>query len=316
MSQSVRFILGLFVVSQLFFACKKEEEQVIPNKEEEPVIPKEEPVIPASSQPGFFVISSIEQSSVANGRKSAETYNSEFDLGPLMASDRYLFMIANGGDEPIFNVALTSDNTPFEISPKTIQVVPGKKGSAIIPLLTVGITHGVKLRGVGTAPLLAIGLNKATIRMTGKTLSGTDTVEVSGEFIVKVDAKVMDAKILSAEIAPVLGSNWYYSTPALIVEPSKIVKLVNTGNVPIHAIMEYDKYEFYGTDTYPIKFLKIKNEIDLQPDETKDISSLIAPISGKRMEGDTNFEYNGRTTITLTTQEAVSNINGFVLYSK
>ena len=99
-------------------------------------------------------------------------------------------MISNGGDEPIFDVTLANDNTPFEISPKTIKIISNKNQTAIMPPLTVGITHGQQLNGTDAAPVLTKGYNRATTKLSGKTLSNKDIVEVTGECSITVEANV------------------------------------------------------------------------------------------------------------------------------
>jgi hypothetical protein len=245
------------VLSQLFFACKKDEVGVTPTQ-------------PTTvSQPGYFVVSP--QSSATNGRLSGPTFNTEFDLGILRSSKEFLFMISNGGDEPIFDVTLTSDNTPFEISPKTIKTISGKNQTAVMPLLTVGITHGRQLNGTAAAPVLNKGYNKATIRLSGKTISNKDTVEITGEFSVTIEAKVFSVTFFNGNQEPAFDEQLTYN-----VSVSKGVKMVNTGNVTIHSTLSYDGYkDVYGVGTY---WVEIKNEFDLEPGQEKDITNMIAPV--------------------------------------
>ncbi len=294
----------------LFVACQKHQDEVVPAKEAEPPAPAVE--TPAAA-PGYFVISSVQRTTAPGGRTTAgETIR--FDLGALKASKEFLFMIANGGDEAIFDVTLTTDKPAFQIFPGKIQLVPGRKGSAIIPLLTVGITHGVNLNGIGNAPTLPKGENTAIITMKGKTVSGKDTVAVQGEFTVAVDAKVIDAKILSgeSEVVPVKlswgGLQW-------LVEPARTVKMVNTGNVTLQVTISYGKYEAL-TGGGPGNYVTVNNEIELQAGDTKDITSLIAKPSGHHTEGGTTYHHVGETKIEIKDQGIVYNINRFDLTSK
>jgi hypothetical protein len=180
-------------------------------------------------------------------------------------------MISNGGDEPIFDVTLTSDNTPFEISPKTIKSISGKNQTAVMPLLTVGITHGRQLNGTAAAPVLNKGYNKATIRLSGKTISNKDTVEITGEFSVTIEAKVFSVTFFNGNQEPAFDEQLTYN-----VSVSKGVKMVNTGNVTIHSTLSYDGYkDVYGVGTY---WVEIKNEFDLEPGQEKDITNMIAPV--------------------------------------
>ncbi len=259
-------MLGLSLVSQVFFSCKKDEEKVTP----------------PSSESGYFVVSSMSmsQASAPNGRIATVPSTTEFDLGSLRASKEYLFTITNGGAMPIFDVILTSNNAPFEITPKTIKTVPGKNQTGIMPLLTVGITHGRQLNGTAKAPVLAMGQNTATIKLRGKTISNQDTIEVTGEFKVLVDAKVFGVKFLSGGQTPTQNEFLAYK-----VSPSKGVTIVNTGNIKIHPRFEYGEYIWEVTG---YKYIKTVNEFDLEPGEEKDITNFLAPI---KYEGE-NTSYN------------------------
>jgi hypothetical protein len=247
--QALFALLSIGLCSPLFVACQKHKDEATPTGG-------------GVNAAGYFVISSVERTSAPSGRTAAGEAV-RFDLGTLKASKEFLFMVANGGDEAIFDVTLTTDKLAFEIFPGKIQLVPGRKGSAIIPLLTVGITHGVNLNGIGNALTLPKGENTATITMRGKTLSGKDTVAVEGTFIVAVDAKVVDAQILSGEsvVVPVKNS---WGTTQWFVEPARTVKLVNTGNVTIQATISYVKDEAlpYGGGYMPGRRIGVKNEIE------------------------------------------------------
>lgn len=296
-------LLSIGLCGPLFLACQKHKDEVVPAKEEPP---------PAST-PGYFVISSIERTTAAGGRTTAGEAV-RFDLGALKASKEFLFMIANGGDEPIFDVTFTTDKPAFAIFPGKIQLVPGRKGSAIIPLLTVGVTHGVNLNGTGSALTLPRGENVATITMKGRTLLVKDTVAVEGKFVVAVDAKVIDAKILSggSEVVPV-STSW--GTPQWLVEPARTVKFVNTGNVAIQATITYS-ITAYVVGSGPTNYRTITNAIEVQPDETKDITELISkpqtPFTGQTIQD----MYSGTTVIDVKDQGIVYNINKFTLLSK
>ena len=302
-------LLSIGLCGPLFFACQKHQDEVIPAKEEPPTSGGETP----ASTPGYFVISSIERTTAAGGRTTAGEAV-RFDLGTLKASKEFLFMIANGGDEPIFEVALTTDKPAFEIFPAKIQLVPGRKGSAIIPLLTVGVTHGVNLNGIGSALTLPKGDNTAIITMKGKTLSGKDTVAIEGKFTVAVHAKVVDAKLLAgeSEVVPVKTS---WGSTQWPVELAKTVKLVNTGNVTIQATISYGKYQVLPGG-HPGTYTPVKNEIELQPGETRDITSLIAKSSGQHIDEGVNYFHSGSTTIEIKDQGIVYNVNRFDLVTQ
>jgi hypothetical protein len=303
MRQPVRALLSLCVLSQLFFACKKDNEGVTPGE--------------ANSDSGYFVVS---PTGSANGRIAASVPTTqEFDLGPLLASDKFIFMVANGGEQPIFDVTLTSDNLPFDVSPGYIAKLPGKKETTIYPLLHVGITHGIRLKGVGTAPLLPNGENKAIIRMKGKTLSGRDTIQVTGQFIVKVNAMVIDAKVLSARTDALTDTSGRF-----LVDRSKTVHLVNSGSVPIRATISYSKNLIYiggPMAGYNFGSEEYKSVIELLANESKDITSMISPIESYEEDGTDwlDYYYSGRSYIDIKPikeEGVMAKIHGLHLISK
>jgi hypothetical protein len=285
------------VLSQLFFACKKDDEPI--------------KIIKVATMPGSFVVTPYAGVTVNSA--------SEFELGDLFATYRYVFMLANDGGNPIFDVTLTSDKLPFEVTPKTIQVLPGKNENASPVSLTLDISHGVSLDLERRVPALPAGENKAIIRLKGKTLLEKDTIEVIKEFTVSVYARVMDAKILSGDIDAVLGTTFYdTSIPALIVEPSKTVKFVNTGNVAIRAVLDHDKNEMYtegGMDMAGPYFVTT-NEITVEPGQAADITNFVAPFSGMRTEGDKKYNYYGNTGIILSSKTAAAKIVSFSLSTR
>ncbi len=301
MKKQVLFaLLTIGLCSPLFVACQKHKDEATPTGG-------------GVNAAGYFVISSVERTTAPSGRTAAgETVR--FDLGTLKASKEFLFMVANGGDEAIFDVSLTTDKPAFEIFPGKIQLVPGRKGSAIIPLLTVGITHGVNLNGIGNALTLPKGENTATITMSGKTLSGKDTVAVEGKFVVAVDAKVVDAQILSGEsvVAPTKNS---WGTVQWLVEPARTVKLVNTGNVTIQATIIYSITD-YIVGQGPTNYRTITNVIEVQPNEAKDITGLISKPLTVFTGGTILDTYSGTTTIDIKDQGIIYNINKFTLISR
>jgi hypothetical protein len=177
-----RYFLCLAALSgsgQLFVACQQQNQVVEP-----------------ASTAGYFVVSATSDGSLPGGRTGQGAAGSKFGLGDLKASREVLFVLVNGGEGAIFDVTLTSDKGPFEVSPKRIQSLPGKGSTGIVPLIKVGILHGRQLNGTGLAAALPAGLNESTLKLKGKTIANKDTVEVSGEFTVTVQAKVAGLKVL------------------------------------------------------------------------------------------------------------------------
>lgn len=255
MNTSFQRLLGLAFAGQLLFACQKHRDEVPPATEQ-----------PATPQPGYFVMSATSHTSSPTGRTTQDR-PAAFDLGVLKGSKEFLFMVDNGGDEPIFDITLSSDKEAFEVSPKRIQVLPGKSGTGIVPLISVGIIHGKQLNGRASAPILPKGHNQATIKLVGKTLSKKDTVEVTGEFVLSVEAKVVGLKLLSGGNEIVVSDRVTNEERVFLVSATPIV-IVNSGNVALHPVIHYSE------GVLPNPIVKVTNEFDIAPGETKDITHL------------------------------------------
>lgn len=182
--------------------------------------------------------------------KSAQTKSSGvFNFGDIKASKEYYFLLSNSGDEPIFDIKLNMDNSSFSINPLSIDYLSGgmvikEESKGIIPMLTLGITHGINLNGVGFSDLLPMGENNSTLEINGKTIDGGDTIEISSYFDFSVYARVMDITLFennsrinleSPRGAGAMSSNpgglgfvRYYS-----VYDTSSISVKNTGNVPI-----------------------------------------------------------------------------------
>jgi hypothetical protein len=290
-----RYLLVAALLSQLFIGCKKDDEQQ------------------PASQSGYFIVAASQNSSSPGARTAGGKTDTRFNLGPLRASREFMFMLSNGGNKDIFDITLSGDNHAFEVFPQNIQRLAGKETGGVTQVVTVGVIHGVQLHslpGQWLAPNLPKGLNEATIAVKGKTLHGRDTIEVTGDFIVSVDAQVADAKIVcgSQDVNPQndQGGNqfWY-------VYPDRTVRMVNTGNVRINAVVSHWKTVLQGmTNIYT------NNNIELLPNESRDITSLISPAAQRIIEGEKTFEYSGLTTISITPNGTVINNGSFRLLTQ
>jgi hypothetical protein len=190
-------------------------------------------------KPGYFLLSEAQVISY-------DSVKSNFMLGDLKSSKEFLFIISNGGDNPIFNIGLKSDNSQFTVAPETIGTLIGNSsmGSGnYIQFITLGILHGTRLNGVGYTNLLPMGENKATLTITGNTVENGDTIQLETEYGITVNAQIMDISLYS-EDQPIdmqrpqglvmsggnyggLGNLRMYN-----VQSSTLV-LINTGNVDI-----------------------------------------------------------------------------------
>lgn len=149
-------------------------------------------------KPGSFVLTELKQS----GLKSANTdsIKTEFNLGDLYASKEFYFILSNAGDNPIYDVRFVSDNPAFTITPSYISTLYGSNSnSTMIPLISMGVTHGVKLNGVGYTSLLPMNENSATFTVTGNIEENGKMVEIQSKFRFNVNAKVMDIALYDNE---------------------------------------------------------------------------------------------------------------------
>jgi hypothetical protein len=231
-------ILSLLIIS-IISSCKKENENV-------------------ELQPGSFSFSRLENynpnlksaqnQQIINIKELSQSQYS-FDLGDIKTSVQFYFLLMNVGDLPIFDVELSSDNPNFQIFPTKISYLGSIKNfsvldsNLILPIISVGIEHGKRLNGNGYGTLLNMGENLATITIRGKTIQNSDTILLSINPSLVVNAIIMDIKIyvdnqeinlynpngsLISDIRGI-GTIPYY----LIDYINKSIKIENTGNTPI-----------------------------------------------------------------------------------
>lgn len=226
----------------LLNSCKKEDEEI-------------------RSGSGYFKLTEIRNI----GTKSTQGITNDsikmgFQLGDLKNSNAFYFLLSNGGDNPIFDVNLKTDNSHFITSPERINVLPASNTNndgTIIPLISLGVIHGTQINGIGFAEILPMGENLATLTITGKTLENGDTINLQSDFYFSVNARLMDIKLFDDEqevdlrkpygsfAGPInlggLGFVRYYKVSA------GSVQLQNTGNVDITLIItQNDNYGKYS----------------------------------------------------------------------
>lgn len=198
-------------------------------------------------EPAYFTLAHLKGSNSGGRASSASETSSEFNLGDIKASKEFYFLLGNGGDNPIYNVKLESSNPMFDISPRSISILEGKNSidNSVIPLISLGVLHGMQLNGVGYTELLPMGENEVTLSISGKVVENGDSVEVNSTFDVTVSARQMDIKLYSNDVEIDFSSSnavgqWIGtefasglpSIPAYDADPSNI-KIKNTGNVEI-----------------------------------------------------------------------------------
>ncbi len=231
-------VIMAIAMQVIFISCNKEDD-IIENTKDDIIEMKE---------PGYFLLTElknpVKSSTIDSQLKSAQA---GFDLGDLKASMQYSFILVNGGDQPIFDIALTTDNPSFAISPGAISLLEGNarlgntSRSGFIPLISLGIVHGTRINGVGFSELLPMGINTSVLTITGKTIDGSDTIDISSDFEFTVNAKVMDIKLYVDNSEIDLTKNYDGASTTLgglgfmrlyRVKPGNL-EIENTGNVTI-----------------------------------------------------------------------------------
>jgi len=151
------------------------------------------------SNAGYFSLTAINNTSVKSAQVISDgSIKSEFLLGDLKASKEFFFLLSNGGDNPIVDIKLKTDNPLFTIVPETISSLSGKSSAVndnFIPLISLGILHGTRLNGVGYTDLLPMDENSATLTITGKTVENGQTIELASKYSFTVNAKKMDISL-------------------------------------------------------------------------------------------------------------------------
>lgn len=224
---------------------------------------------------GYFLLTQIKNPDLKNTQTNTdEPIKSEFLLGDLKASKEFYFLLSNGGENPIFDIQLKTDNLQFTIIPERISILDGEYITIrdnIIPLISLGIIHGTQLNGVGYTNLLSMGENSSILTITGKTVENEDTIDLKSEFSFKINSKIMDIRIYENEqeinlLNPTgsVSSNYgglgfirYYSVT------SNSIKIKNTGNV--HITINVTAMDEFGNDVN-------LNDISLPSDQSSDIN--------------------------------------------
>jgi len=242
---------------------------------------------------GYFTLSPLK--SPSNGRiRSANEVTTDFDLGDLKASREFYFILGNGGENPITEITLETNDPRFIVSPQNIGSLPGTNSTgAIIPLISLGVIHGVQLNGVGFTDILEMGEHSIVLTIKGKTIENEILIDLESEFTLTINAKVMDIELseVGNEIdltnpltftSGVIGAGGLGVVPGYALS-SRIVTIKNTGNVDIRVIVK-----FVGdTETF--------HDIVIIPNQSSDFD-LTHPISVEPIM--TLFSLDGNGTVT------------------
>jgi hypothetical protein len=201
-----------------------------------------------TSQPGYFVLTELRNNLESYNYNKLKSLKTGFELGDIKASKEFFFLLTNGGDQPIFDIQLVTDNEQFIITPKKIDKLEGSRtnnyeeNAGFIPIITLGINHGTQINGVGYTDLLPMNINTSLLTISGKTIKNNDTITISSEFDFSVDVKIMDIKLYvqnneidltspSGGVSTTLGGLGFMRFYSI---SSDNIEFENTGNVPIN----------------------------------------------------------------------------------
>lgn len=215
---------------------------------------------PSPNSSGYFILTPMQ---LKNDLQPVTKQTSDepipiFYLGEMKDSREYYFILTNGGEESIFDINLSSSVPAFQITPARIGSLAGKTTissgvtGGFIPLITLGVTHGTRLNGLGYASLLPMNLNIAIITISGKTLKNGDTISIIQQIEMQALAKIMDIRVFDGlteinleqpdggvgYLGPmgVKDYRWYNLTHTSF-------EIENTGNIPI-TISTYERSMF------------------------------------------------------------------------
>lgn len=252
---TVKHLISLLAAfAMIFISCKKDEDLI------------------KITEPGYFVLTELKTLKSSNAENVPESSQSDFNLGELKASMNYFFILTNGGEQPIFNIKLNTDNELFNISPKDILKLEGNtqpgssSGSGFIPVISLGVVHGMQLNGVGFADLLAKGNNTSTLTITGKTLAGKDTVSIRSSYDFTVDAKVMDIKLYVDNSEFDITKNYGGMSTTLGGLGFMRCYFIDSGNIEIENTGNIDIDLTYGSNKVLLE-PNAKKQIDIITDE-------------------------------------------------
>src|SRR5688572_12442124 len=90
----------------------------------------------AKKKSGYFTLSHMDVPSAGRVQSVLEM-EADFDLGALKASREFLFMLGNGGESPITDITLTTNDPAFVVSPERIATLNdiNTTSNSIIPLI-------------------------------------------------------------------------------------------------------------------------------------------------------------------------------------
>jgi len=171
----------------------------------------------------------------------------------------------------------------------------------VIPLVSIGFTHGIRLNGVGYTDVLPMGSNTATLTITGKTTVNGEAVSLQTQVALSVFAELMDIQLYDdqAEIdmTQPQGIDYAIGTWSYKVT-STALRIKNTGNVNILLHMsrtvQLPSTEAEGGSKYVYE----SRDFTLTPGQTEDFSVNRIPAGPASVYYDNYFfELDGNGTI-------------------
>ncbi len=239
--------------------------------------------------PGFFTLAALDSRSNKTLKSSNNTLN--YNLGEIKATDNFDFILTNGGDMPIFDINLkVNDESIYNITPKSINVLPSNKfinysnEIGYIPVVSFEVIHGINASGIGYADLLDPGKKTAELTISGKTLSGIDTVEISSVFKLDYSPLIMDFVFYrSGERLTLSDFDTYYFLGNTVgdfldhiiyyVESNDNMQIENIGNTTLEVVVtERYRATSISTDSYGQTMT-----FSLAPHETTSLNYLSNP---------------------------------------
>ncbi|WP_157463755.1 hypothetical protein [Deinococcus pimensis] len=199
-------------------------------------------------QPGRFSLSRAEGLSGQALRDSSAASSSlttqaatTINVGDIKNTSTYYFILANSGGTPITDIKLTSSNPAFAVSPGGIDSLGTTQDVGIIPIVKVTAVHGASSTGLGTAPLLPMGMNESVVHIEGVTKDGNNNaVPVVLDATVQGDAKLMNVSLthqgqdvpLNTRQRVLPCADWIGATLYLRCDNTEVT-FKNTGNVSL-----------------------------------------------------------------------------------
>lgn len=113
----------------------------------------------------------------------------DIDVGCLLKSGNYYFILNNNTDYELTDITITSSNPAFNVTPETITSIGVVgKSTGITPMLRVAINHGTSLNDMGTPDALPSGTAKTEVTISGK----VDGKDFSQSYVIGGYAKTIE----------------------------------------------------------------------------------------------------------------------------